>query len=184
LSTGKSTRYFLTTRRLGFRQWTADDLPLAIGLWGDPQVTRFIVAGGQLTEAQIRDRLSREIGTADTHNVQYWPAFLLDDGEHVACAGLRPYQLADRIYEFGIYLRPQYWGRGYATEAARAVIGHAFDKLGVSALFAGHHPGNDASRRLLTGLGFRFTHEQFYPPTGLMHPSYLLNPDEYRRSAV
>jgi len=41
-------------------------------------------------------------------------------------------------------------------------------------LFAGHHPENHASRRILSKLGFRLTHEEFYPPTGLLHPSYLL----------
>jgi RimJ/RimL family protein N-acetyltransferase len=181
LSTDKSTHYFLTSRRLGFRYWTPDDLPLAMGLWGDPQVTRYIDARHKLAKAQVLERLSREIATAEAHNVQYWPNFLLDGGDHVGCTGLRAYKPAERVYEFGVHLRPQYWGQGYAAEAARAVIGHAFDKLGATALFAGHHPANDASRRLLSSLGFRFTHEEFYPPTGLVHPAYLLDPDEYRK---
>ena len=59
------------------------------------------------------------------------------------------------------------WGQGLAQEAGRAVIEFAFETLGVKGLFAGHHPANDASRRLIEKLGFHFTHEEFYAPTGL-----------------
>ena len=74
----------------------------------------------------------------------------------------------------GVHLRPEYWGQGLAQEAGRAVINLAFETLAVKSLFAGHHPENTASRRLIEKLGFHFTHEEFYPPTGLNHPSYLL----------
>jgi RimJ/RimL family protein N-acetyltransferase len=74
----------------------------------------------------------------------------------------------------GVHLRAEYWGIGLAEEAGRAVIRYAFDVLDVQGLFAGHHPENAASQRLLDKLGFRFTHEQFYAPTGRKHRSYLL----------
>jgi [ribosomal protein S5]-alanine N-acetyltransferase len=57
------------------------------------------------------------------------------------------------------------------------VIEHAFKTLAASALFAGHNPNNHASRRLLEKLGFQYTHDELYRPTGLHHPSYLLRPD-------
>ncbi len=106
--------------------------------------------------------------------VQYWPVFLLETYEHAGCAGLRPYRLDGQIYELGFHLRPEFWGRGLAQEAGRAVISYAFEKLRAEALFAGHDPANSASMRVLIKLGFEFTHEEFYPPTGLKHPSYLL----------
>jgi RimJ/RimL family protein N-acetyltransferase len=64
---------------------------------------------------------------------------------------------------------------GLALEAGGAVINFAFANLGAKALFAGHHPQNAASRTVLEKLEFRFTHEETYPPTGQMHPSYLLS---------
>ena len=165
--------YFLTSARLGFRCWSMDDLPLAIELWGDPAVMSLL--GGPFTPEQVRERLKKEIGTMDAHGVQYWPAFLREDGgRHVGCAGLRPYRIEDKIYELGFHLRPEYWGRGLAEEAARALISFAFETLDAAALFAGHHQENAASRHLLLKLGFRYTHEEFYEPTGMDHPSYLL----------
>ena len=166
--------YFLRTVRLGFRCWTVDDLPLALALWGDPAVTRLI--GGPFSSAQVRERLDTEIATMAAHHVQYWPVFLLSGAAHVGCCGLRPYKTHEGIYELGFHLRPAYWGRGLAVEAGRAVVGFAFAALRAQGLFAGHHPANAASRVVLERLGFRLTHEEFYAPTGLNHPSYLLPP--------
>jgi [ribosomal protein S5]-alanine N-acetyltransferase len=166
--------YFLTSPRLGFRRWTISDLPLAQALWGDPEVTRFI--GGPFSPEKIQERLITEIDLCSRHNVQYWPIFFLESREHAGCSGLRPYQLESGVYELGVHLKRSFWGRGLAEEAARAVITFAFVQLGAKALFAGHHPANSASRNLILKLGFRHTHEEFYPPTGLKHPSYLLEP--------
>ena len=111
----------------------------------------------------------------DAHGVQYWPLFLLRDNTHVGCAGLRQYELTDRVYEMGFHLRPAYWGQGLAVEAGRAIVALAFATVGARALFAGHHPNNAASRTVLEKLGFSFTHEELYAPTGLKHRSYLLS---------
>jgi ribosomal-protein-alanine N-acetyltransferase len=52
--------------------------------------------------------------------------------------------------------------------------------LEVTGLFAGHNPKNEASRHILAKLGFRYTHDELYEPTGLQHPCYLLTAEEYR----
>jgi RimJ/RimL family protein N-acetyltransferase len=160
------------TGRILFRTWSESDLVLAVALWGDPVVTRWI--GGPFPEREISARLASELASQRSHGVQYWPTFLRSTGEHLGCCGLRPYRLDQGIYELGFHLYQTHWGQGYASEAAHAVIRHAFDHLSASGLFAGHHPSNYASRHLLEKLGFRQTGEQYYPPTGAMHPSYLL----------
>ncbi|MGA2738737.1 MAG: GNAT family N-acetyltransferase [Bryobacteraceae bacterium] len=169
--------YFLTTTRLGFDLWSPADAALAQDLWGDPQVTASI--GGPFSDREIGERLLREIASMTAYQAQYWPIFLLEDGGHVGCAGLRPYRLDEGIYEIGFHLRPAYWGRGLAEEAGRAVAAFAFESLAATALFAGHHPANLASSRVLAKLGFQFMNEEFYAPTGLMHPSYLLRRDAF-----
>jgi [ribosomal protein S5]-alanine N-acetyltransferase len=173
-------QYFLKCARLGFARWTTGDLWLARALWGDPVVTRLI--GGPFSEEQIEERLAREVASMQRFGVQYWPMFGLDDGKFVGCGGLRPYKPQERVFELGFHLRPIYWGKGLAVEAGRAVIEFGFAELGTTALFAGHNPANTASRRVLEKLGFRYTHDELYPPTGLMHPSYLLTAAEWRAS--
>ena len=165
--------FFLRTQRLGFRLWSDADGALAMSLWGDAEVTRLF--GGPFPAPEIEARLAREIAQQRTDGVQYWPIFLLENGEFVGCCGLRPYppaEPAEIVYELGFHLRQKFWGCGLAMEAAHAVIDHAFDALSATSLFAGHHPDNAASARLLEKLGFRYDHHEFYAPTGREHPSY------------
>jgi RimJ/RimL family protein N-acetyltransferase len=62
-----------------------------------------------------------------------------------------------RMGEIGFILHPDYWGRGFAHEALRAVIPHVFDALPVDRLEADVDPRNDASLKLLAKLGLRET---------------------------
>lgn len=67
--------------------------------------------------------------------------------------------------ELGYWLAEPWWGRGLATEAARAVTDHAFTERGSTELEASCQLGNEASRRILLGLGFEETRES----TGFSH---------------
>ena len=145
---------------------------MAQELWSDARVTGLF--GGPYTPAQVRARLTQEIAFQRDHGMQYWPVFLLEDGRHAGCCGLRPYHPEDRIPELGYHLRPAFWGQGLATEASTAVIDYGFKVLGAEALFAGHHPANEASRRVLLKLGFVYTGDAIYPASGTMEPTYLL----------
>jgi len=165
-------RYFLKSKRLGFRWWSRDDLPLARELWGDLEVTKFF--GGPFSGEEIVRRLQVEMDRAAAHNFQYWPMHLLDGGEFVGCCGLRPYKLEERIPELGFHLLPKFWGRGLAPEAAAAVIRYAFETIGAKALSAGHHPDNANSKKVLDRLGFQYTHDEIFPALGIDIPYYIL----------
>ena len=174
------------TDRLIFRTWAAEsDAALAAGLWGDRRVTELI--GGPFDEAAVAARLAAECQRCRDEGVQYWPVFLRDTGSehgfgpHVGAVGLRRYSGdapscagLPSVFEVGFHLRPEHWGKGLATEAATAVLEFAFTELKVDAIFVGHNPQNKKSPAVLRKLGFTFTHEEYYPPTGLMHPSYIL----------
>lgn len=165
----------MATARLGFSVWTEEDITLAKELWGDPQVSKHICAGGIFTEKEIEARLTLECENGKTYGIQYWPVFELESGRHVGCCGLRPVAGEADVYELGFHLRPDFWGRGLAVEGAKAVITYAKESLRAKELYAGHNPKNTNSRHVLVDkLGFVFTGEKFYPPTGLMHPGYKM----------
>jgi len=171
--------YFLSTARLGFSIWNKQDISEALELWGNPQVTKYITADGKMTEQQVQERLCKEIENYRNYHIQYWPVYLLETNQNIGCCGLRPYDLEIHILELGIHLKEQYWGKGFAKEACLAVAEYAFDTLKVNALFSGHNPSNSASAGLLKTLGFTYTHDEFYPPTGLYHPSYRMTKEDY-----
>lgn len=167
--------YFLITKRIGFSLWQEDDLAFAKSLWCNGLVTKFISAQGTFTAQEVQERLSKEIAGQKNFGVQYWPIFSVDTDAFIGCCGLRPYELEKNIYEIGFHLLPDFWGQGLASEAALAVIDYAWSQLKAEGLFAGHHPSNLASGKTLSKLGFVYTHDEFYKPTGLYHPSYCLN---------
>lgn len=167
-------KIFMSTVRLGFSVWSETDINDALELWGNPEVTKFITADGKMSEKQVKQRLDKEIENNIKFKIQYWPIYLLENNECVGCCGLRPYDPEKNILEIGVHLKQKYWGMGFAKEACLCVIEHAFKTLKVNAIFAGHNPKNMSSANLLKKLGFEYTHDEFYEPTGLMHPSYLL----------
>jgi RimJ/RimL family protein N-acetyltransferase len=85
------------------------------------------------------------------------PAFLitLADGAIVGGCGIGT--LRDDGPEIGYWIGVRHWGNGYATEAARALIDHAFGELGYDELRAGARVSNPASRRVLEKCGFQWT---------------------------
>ena len=76
-------------------------------------------------------------------------------GDIIGCCGIA--KLDGETPEIGYWLGVPFWGKGYATEAARAVIDHAFGKLGYHVLLAGARVSNPASRRVLEKCGFQWT---------------------------
>jgi [ribosomal protein S5]-alanine N-acetyltransferase len=165
------------TARLMARSWRADDLPFAMELWGDPAVMALIDARGQLTAAEVEEKLRTEIERERSAGVQYWALFERDGGGFVGCCGLRPWVStpAETNFELGFHIVQRCWGKGFATEAARGALDYGWRELHLVKIYAGHHPDNHASRHILERLGFKFFDNVFYEPTGLLHPSYVCN---------
>lgn len=168
---------FMETQRLQFCRWEESDLPEATLLWGDPLVTRWITATGRMTGKEIAARLAQEVERDRQYKLQYWPLRDKASGTLAGCCGLRPH--GEGELELGVHLRPDFWGKGLGQEACRAALWYAFERVGTSSVFAGHNPGNTASPKLLGRLGFHPAGEEFYPPTGLYHPSYRMERGEF-----
>jgi RimJ/RimL family protein N-acetyltransferase len=75
-------------------------------------------------------------------------------GEVIGGCGL---DIRNGVPELGYWLGVPFWGNGYATEAARALIDHAFGTRGHEAITAGARISNPASRRVLEKCGFQWT---------------------------
>lgn len=166
--------YFMETERTGFLKWEETDIELAKLLWGSPEVTHYICTSGRFTPQEIEMRLQTEIKNNASYGVQYWPVFERESQELIGCCGLRPFEKEENAFEIGFHLREKYWGQGFAKETAKAVIEYAFSTIRAKKLVAGHHPENHASGKLLGKLGFSYIGDNYYEPTGFMHPSYAL----------
>src|SRR6188474_2371645 len=78
----------------------------------------------------------------------------LANGTVIGCCG---FDMRDGAAETGYWLGTRHWGKGYATEAVRALIDHAFTDLGHQALHSSVRVTNPDSRRVLEKCGFQWT---------------------------
>ncbi|MCC6779729.1 MAG: GNAT family N-acetyltransferase [Hyphomicrobiales bacterium] len=78
----------------------------------------------------------------------------------IGCCGLARLRHVD--LEIGYWLGAPFWGHGYATEAARALLDHAFRDPGHDVLLGGARVSNPASRRVLEKCGFKWTGVELY----------------------
>ena len=78
--------------------------------------------------------------------------FAIDDGELVGVIGLRVHRDDDRA-EIGYWIGVPYWGRGYASEAAAAVVRYGFEELALNKIYAGYFSRNPASGAVLRKIG-------------------------------
>ena len=71
--------------------------------------------------------------------------------------------------ELGYWLGKPYWGRGYMPEAAKEILRHAFEDLGMTTIWCGYYDGNSKSRRVQEKVGFVFHHTCNDVPVPLMN---------------
>lgn len=157
------------TERLLLRPWRAADREPFAAMNADPEVMRFIGSGvlDPVDSDAMRDRLRRE-WTRAGHGL--WALERRDDGAFAGFCGLTAVPFGTRgaagALEVGWRLPRAQWGRGLATEAARAALGVAWSSLAVPSVVALMHPGNARSLAVGERLGMRVVGTTVHPPTG------------------
>ena len=146
----------LETERLRLRELTLGDAELMLAVWNDPAFLRHVGDRGIRTIADAEEAMQK--GALHLYDVYgYGPYRIALKGEDtpVGICGLFRRDGLDEP-DIGYSTLPDFCGRGYAYEAAVAVIDYARDELGLVRLIAIISPGNDASIGLIRKLGFEF----------------------------
>ncbi len=150
---------FLETERLLLRRFTAEDVDLIVDLDSDPEVMRYISGGLPTPREEIEtDILPAWLSYYERFTgFGFWAAHEKSSGAFIGWFHFRapPEHAADDV-ELGYRLRKQAWSKGYATEAARALIDKGFRDLGVRRVFASTMAVNTPSRRVMEKAGLTF----------------------------
>ncbi|SDE28592.1 GNAT family N-acetyltransferase [Glycomyces harbinensis] len=146
----------LETERLALRPLAAADAEALAAINADPEVMRYIGGGSPLTAEETEARTAKAEAHWDAHG---WGVFAVserDTGALVGWAALATPAFLPEILpatELGWRVKRDRWGRGYAPEAARAVLGFAFGELGLDRVVSCIHSENAASIRVAEKLG-------------------------------
>jgi RimJ/RimL family protein N-acetyltransferase len=130
---------------------TIDDHSALLAHWTMPQVRRFLFDGVMLSAAEITKAIEDSARDFATAGYGLWLIRERDAPDLVGAAGLRP--LENLGLEVYYSLAPCKWGKGFATEAARAVVEYGLGPLGLPEVLAEVDEGNAASVAVIGRLG-------------------------------
>jgi RimJ/RimL family protein N-acetyltransferase len=161
----------LETERLSLREITADDLDDLLEIWGDPEAMRLFPR--TLDHQAMREWIERNQRRYEEHGHGLWAVILRSEQKLVGDCGLAVQEVSGvEELEIGYHFNRKYWGRGYATEAARACMDYAFERLGRRRIISMVRPENAPSRRVAERNGLRIEKEVFW--RGYQHYVYAI----------
>ena len=153
----------LRTERLVLRELTQDDAPFILELLTSRGFVEGIGDRGVRTLDAARGYIEDRIAASyREHGFGMWLATATDEAAPVGLVGLVKRDELDDV-DIGYALLERAWGRGYAQEAASAVLQHARKRLGLARIVAIANPDNAASRRVLEKIGLRFVEVVQFP---------------------
>lgn len=160
----------ILTERLRLRPFRDDDLDALTVIFAKPDVWRFPFGRGfsaEETEAFLRDRIDRQARPGTSPGAAEERA----TGRLIGYIHLTPPEWLPEVMpavEIGWRLDPDWWGKGLATEGARAVLGYGFEVMALSEVLSIYQPENRASGRVMERLGIGLARETRHPHFGFV----------------
>ncbi len=138
------------------------DFEMCMEMDNDPEVTRYLPKMWNTPEEHAA-LLKEWIVRSHSAGLGYWSVFPKDRPEDfLGWVHLLPVEDDDNATEIGWRFKRPAWGKGYATEAAGAVLRYAFEAVGSRRVVAATHSENDRSKRVIERLGLKYVADFIY----------------------
>lgn len=145
----------LETERLFLRQLETGDLDPLAKMYADEEVMRFMGNGKTYPRSAAEQSITKWNEYEDKHGFTNWAVIRKKDNAFIGRCGLS--HLPDNSdIEITYMLDEPYWGNGYASEIAAAVLDHGFNKLGIRRIVGMVYPQNSPSARVLEKIGMKY----------------------------
>jgi ribosomal-protein-alanine N-acetyltransferase len=173
---------YIETERLLLRLFRPDDLDDLATLFADPDVVRYVGDGKPVDREEADRALKSIIKHWQTHGFGRWAVIDKNTHEFVGFGGLRSlFGTPEVVY----HLAKAHWGKGYATELARAALRFGFEDRGFERIVAITKPPNKASIHVMEKLGMRFEMNTRYYDTDVVqyeirHEDFKLDDSPYK----
>jgi len=171
----------LRTSRLLLRPFSPEDEESLLDFWNDPWVRRYLWDDRLVSRDEVREQRAlserdfREHGYGEfVLALRQWPGVL------IGFSGLRRLDGSGEVeLLYGLY--QNFWGRGLATEAARAVLRFGFEEVGLEEILACADLDNPASVRVMERLGMSYAGERRVRPEDPPTKYYRLRREDFER---
>jgi RimJ/RimL family protein N-acetyltransferase len=148
----------LRNERLTLDTWQSSDWPAFRPIATDAEVMRYITGGHPWTDDQIRSFVDRQVKLYIERGFCRWKLKDPSTGDVIGFCGAGMWR-EHPDPEIGWWLARRYWGRGLATEAARAALKDVFERVRLSRIVSIAMPENAASIAVMRKLGLQFDAE-------------------------
>lgn len=152
--TSRRTFREMETARLRLRPLVPDDLDVVHRLWTEPDVRRYLWDGETISRETAAGIISASAGCFEERGFGLWAVIRKEDEGLIGFCGFWRFEEGSG-FELVYGISPAYWGRGYATEAARTAIRHGFEEVGLDRIRASADSPNAASLRVMRKAGMR-----------------------------
>lgn len=139
----------VTTERLIIRRFNEEDWPAVLEYTSNQIVMKYIPEGIH-DAAAVKQFVEKNIG----EEARNFPVVLKDDGALIGHIVFHRY-FGEHTYEIGWVFNPQFYRRGYASEAALAILNYGFKELNLHRIIATCQPENEPSQRVMEKIGMR-----------------------------
>jgi len=165
----------IETARLRLRMFRLDDLDDLAAMFADPEVMRYVADGKPVNREEASKALESIINHWRRHGFGRWAVEDKNTGQFVGFGGLRSlFGKPEVVYHFA----KAHWGKGFATELARASLKYGFETHRFERIVAIAKPGNTASIHVMEKLGMRYEkHASYY---GIDVIQYAITREEFK----
>jgi ribosomal-protein-alanine N-acetyltransferase len=144
----------ITTERLRLRPFTMADDSAIFAMCSDPELCRFVRFDAHRTIRETREFLELVQEHYRRGEPFAWAIVLAAEDRVIGSCGFVAHQ--QNSAEIGYWLGRDYWGNGYAAEAALALVQFGFEQMGLERIVAKCFPDNRAGQRVIEKLGLKY----------------------------
>lgn len=173
------SNYLFTTERLGIRNWQDKDLSEFAKMGKDDQVMKYFPS--LLSQDQSLNLMKRMENQFEENGYAYLPVEVLETQEFIGMIGMsdQKYEIKldgtdevlSEFVDIGWRLKVAAWGKGYATEGAKAWRDYGFQKLKLETIYSVAPVINIPSQGVMKKIGFEKIGEFDHPKIELTHPT-------------
>lgn len=173
--------FMIETERLIIRPFTLEDLPRLVEMRSDPEVNVYLGGVKMQNPDSLAKRIEFYMDCSKQHGFGMSAMIWKETGEIIGWSGLQPLGDTNET-EVGYGMIKEFWGRGIASEAARAWLDFGFYEKNLDRIVAVAYPENKNSWRVMEKLGMRY--EKTAEHYGAKCVFYAISKNQYLKNQI